>query len=55
MTGINCSICGQANGSQATTNAMYCANCYSKYYINIPANLSKQASDIEKIKGGKND
>jgi DNA-directed RNA polymerase subunit RPC12/RpoP len=33
MTGINCSICGKPNASQATKNAIYCANCYSKYYI----------------------
>jgi len=33
MTGINCSVCGQPNASQATKNAMYCSNCYKKYYI----------------------
>ena len=32
-TGINCSICGQPNGSQATISAVYCANCYKKYYV----------------------
>ena len=33
MTGINCSICGQPNGSQAITNAIYCVDCYKKYYV----------------------
>lgn len=31
MTGINCSICGQPNASQAVSNAIYCASCYIKY------------------------
>ncbi len=31
MTGINCSICGQPNASQAVANAIYCAGCYTKY------------------------
>lgn len=31
MTGINCSICGQPNASQATAKAMYCSTCYTKY------------------------
>jgi uncharacterized Zn finger protein (UPF0148 family) len=34
MTGIGCSICGQPNASQATKGAMYCPECYEKYYIN---------------------
>lgn len=34
MTGINCSICGESNASQATKNAIYCVNCYEKYYLN---------------------
>lgn len=33
MTGINCSICGQPNASQAKRNGIYCANCYSAYVI----------------------
>ena len=33
MTGISCSICGHPDASQATKNAVYCANCYKKYYI----------------------
>jgi hypothetical protein len=32
MTGINCSICGQPNASQATKNAMYCSDCYERFY-----------------------
>lgn len=31
MTGINCSICGQPEASQATSKAIYCASCYTKY------------------------
>jgi hypothetical protein len=33
MTGINCSVCGQPNASQATKNAIYCIDCYKKYYV----------------------
>lgn len=33
-TGINCSICGQPDASQATKNAVYCPDCYEKYYLN---------------------
>jgi len=33
MTGINCSVCGQPNATQATKGAMYCATCYKKYYV----------------------
>jgi len=39
MTGVNCSICGQPNASQATKNAMYCASCYSKYYVDNPTKV----------------
>jgi hypothetical protein len=33
MTGINCSICGQPDASQATKNAMYCRDCYERFYL----------------------
>ena len=34
MTGVNCSICDQPDATQATKSAMYCSECYEKYYLN---------------------
>jgi len=33
VTGIKCSVCDQPNASQAKGNAIYCANCYTTYFI----------------------
>lgn len=34
MTGIECSICGKLDASQSTKNAIYCSDCYQRYFLN---------------------